>query len=270
MGAADFRFPGQDIISGEVVEPVMRATLGAIDVLGGPTERQLEVLKILTEHLLLRPDLDPWSLTPLGAEEAALTITSLEHRRRFLWLAIAVMLCRGPLKDSQVAGVKVYGDAFGIEDDSLAIMRAWMMQGAAFAAADLTRYFHDFTNSHEEHQLQLRKVHVYQPDEQMLDVIESFETLPEGTLGQEFLRFHQRHGLELPGLRPQGRLNRTIFLSHDMNHVITGYEPTPAGEIALAAMSFAAGRCQPTWAGLLLNLAYHEGLLSRQELSSRA
>ena len=59
--------------------------------------------------------------------------------------------------------------------------------------------------------------------------LRSFHDLPEGTLGRAYVEFCDRNNLTLPGDNP---LQPAVFVAHDMTHVITGYEPTGAGELA--------------------------------------
>jgi len=250
---------GTDLIEGEFVEPVTRAALGAIDVDGGPTDTQLDVLQALVDHLWVRPDLDVRTLEPLHPGSAAAAVTRPGHRRRFIWMATALEMCRRPMSHAQVARIGDYAAAMHVDDTVLDITRAWLAEGAERAKQDILRFFRQWHGTLAEQRLRARKAHAHQQDEELLDLFDTFEALPEGTLGREFLEFHDRNGFELPGLPPEGNVQRAVFVAHDMNHVIADYPPTPAGEISLAAMSFAAGRCEPTWAGLLLNLSYHEG-----------
>lgn len=250
---------GADLIEGELVEPVTRAALGAIDVDGGPTETQLDVLQTLVDHLWVRPDLDVRSLEPLHPASAATSIPRAGHRRRFIWMAAALEMCRRPISAAQVERIGEYAEAMHLDDTVLDITRAWLAEGAERAQQDILRFFRRWHGTLAEQRLRARKAHAGEQDEELLDLFDTFETLPVGTLGREFLEFHDRNGFELPGDPPEGNIQRAVFVAHDMNHVIADYPPTPAGEIALAGMSFAAGRCEPTWAGLLLNLSYHEG-----------
>ena len=252
--------PGtSDLIEGAVVEPITRAVLGALDVDGGITDTQLNVLQTLVDHLWVRPDLDLRSLDPLHPGSAAAAITSPEHRRRFIWMVSALEMCRRPISAAQVARIGDYAAAMSVDDTVLDVTRAWLDEGAARAQQDILRFFRSWHGTLAEQRLRARKAHAREQDEELLDLFDTFEALPEGTLGREFLEFHERYGFELPGAPPEGNVQRAVFVAHDMNHVIADYPPTPAGEISLAAMSFAAGRCEPTWAGLLLNLSYHEG-----------
>ena len=76
--------------------------------------------------------------------------------------------------------------------------------------------------------------------------------LPETTLGGAYVRFLDRHGLD-PDLfqRPTGLPEVPAYVSqrmrqvHDLWHVLAGYEPDIAGEIAVQAFSFGQTRMIP-------------------------
>ena len=55
-----------------------------------------------------------------------------------------------------------------------------------------------------------------------------------------------------------------------MTHVISGYEPTGQGEIALGAMLLAVADDEAHWVGFLANLAVHEiGVLGHEGLDPK-
>ena len=76
--------------------------------------------------------------------------------------------------------------------------------------------------------------------------------LPETTLGGAYVRFLDRHGLD-PDLfqRPTGLPEVPAYVSqrmrqvHDLWHVLAGYEPDIAGEIAVQAFSFGQTKMIP-------------------------
>lgn len=76
--------------------------------------------------------------------------------------------------------------------------------------------------------------------------------LPESTLGGAYVRFLDRHGLD-PDLfqRPPGLPEVPAYVSqrmrqvHDLWHVLAGYEPDVAGEIAVQAFSFGQTKMVP-------------------------
>ncbi|CAN5268512.1 hypothetical protein BH09MYX1_BH09MYX1_49850 [soil metagenome] len=66
--------------------------------------------------------------------------------------------------------------------------------------------------------------------------------LPEGSLGREYGEFMKRHGLRpdaIPQVEDDGGENYMrahLYETHDLWHVITGFEPDPAGEAGLQAV----------------------------------
>src|SRR4029450_13184561 len=85
--------------------------------------------------------------------------------------------------------------------------------------------------------------------------LEALHDLPEGTLGYAFVEFHTRNGLTMPGADTHTPAH---YVSHDMNHVIAGYEPTGPGEIALGAFTLAMNDTDANWMQFIANLAIHE------------
>ena len=83
----------------------------------------------------------------------------------------------------------------------------------------------------------------------------SSHELPEDTLGHQYLEFYRRNGIKLPGEDPN---QPAVFVSHDMCHVIAGYEPTGQGEVALGAMQLAIDDTDVHWLAFLGNLSVHE------------
>jgi hypothetical protein len=70
------------------------------------------------------------------------------------------------------------------------------------------------------------------PSPELAARLRSFHDLPEGTLGRAYVDFCDRNHLDYPGDNPN---QPAVFVAHDMTHVITGYEPTGPGELALGA-----------------------------------
>jgi len=61
------------------------------------------------------------------------------------------------------------------------------------------------------------------------------------------------------------------YVSHDMNHVITGYEPTGPGEIALGAFTLTLNDNDANWLQFVANLVIHEaGLVKHGEIMPKA
>ena len=225
-----------------MVEPVTRVLLGAIDVDGGATDEQLAVLGAVVAGYWGRPDLDLAALAPFDPVGAAEAVTRPAHRRRVRELMVMLELCRHPLSDAQVTRVEEYADALGESGLGLVVARTLVNEGAAAAAGD------DAVGANTELAARLRQFH----------------DLPEDTLGYQYVEFYRRNGIELPG---DDANQPAVFVSHDMCHVIAGYEPTGQEEIALGAMQLALDDTDAHWLSFLGNLSVHEaGFLGVGEL----
>ena len=83
-----------------------------------------------------------------------------------------------------------------------------------------------------------------------------------------WLEFYRRNGLVLPG---KDTHTPAHYVSHDMNHVISGYEPTGPGEIALGAFTLAMNDNDANWLQFVANLVIHEaGLLKHGAIEPKA
>ncbi len=61
------------------------------------------------------------------------------------------------------------------------------------------------------------------------------------------------------------------YVSHDMNHVISGYEPTGPGEVALGAFTLAMNDDDANWLQFVANLVIHEaGLLQHGAIAPKS
>ena len=82
--------------------------------------------------------------------------------------------------------------------------------------------------------------------------VEALKTLPEGSLGREFVRYLDDNGLDANLLRESafipahkargeevGYLAERGFQLHDLFHVLTGYDTTPLGEVRVVSFTVA-------------------------------
>ena len=137
-------------VAAEEVEPVVRGLLGLIDVDGGPTAEQLDVLWSITGHLWRRPDLAGASLSPLSPRELAAALDDERARRRFHVIAVTLELCRHPLSEAQVRSAEAYAAALDIDGADLLIMRDWIDVGVGRAMEDWKRCFGAFVETNSE------------------------------------------------------------------------------------------------------------------------
>jgi ubiquinone biosynthesis protein Coq4 len=129
-------------------------------------------------------------------------------------------------------------------------------RGAEAAAADFQRYLESEREDLAEVSLRgtADDARAF-ADSDLAARLRALHDLPAGTLGHEYVEFYRRNGLTLPG---DDEHMPAVFVSHDMCHVIGGYEPTGPGEIALGAMQLAVADDDEHWVQFLGNLGVHE------------
>jgi Coenzyme Q (ubiquinone) biosynthesis protein Coq4 len=256
------------LVDDRLVEPVTRALLGAIDVDGGATAEQLAVLGAVVTHLWERSDLDLGTLEPLGPEATATAIVDPDARRRLRELMVTLELCRHPQSPVQVDRTEQYSRSLGFDGPELAIARHWIDEGVERATADFDRFYAEKLPTLSEPSLRDDYLRIDQPDLALAQRLEALHDLPEGTLGHAYIEFYRRNGITVPGADVHTPAH---YVSHDMNHVISGYEPTGPGEIALGAFTLAMNDNDANWMQFIANLAIHEaGLLKHGEILPKA
>lgn len=245
------------MVSDDGVEPVARLLLGAVQADEGPTVEQWAVLDAIVSGLWHEHRLDLRSLDPIGPDDAATAVASSADRRRARELIVVLELCRHPLSTGQTERAARYAEALGGTDVGIAIARDLVVDGIEQATADFRRFQAEEQDEGDEISLRgTRYAHdLGAPDPELTARLLAFHDLPPGTLGREYVEFYRRNGLALPG---QDVRMPAVYVSHDMCHVIAGYEPDGPGEIALGAMQLAVQDSDLHWMQFLGNLAVHE------------
>jgi hypothetical protein len=243
------------MVGPDLVEPVTCALLGAIDVDGGATDEQLAVLRAVVTHLWERPDLDLAALVPLGPQDSAAAVTDPRARRRLRELIVTLEMCRHPQSEAQIERVERYAAALGWDGPELEIARHWIDDGVERATADFDRFYAESLGTLSEPSLRDRYLTIEQPDLDLAQRLEALHDLPEGTLGHAYIEFYRRNNITVPGADVHTPAH---YVSHDMNHVISGYEPTGPGEIALGGFTLAMNDNDANWIQFIANLSIHE------------
>ena len=249
------------------VDPVVAALVGSISTDDGPTAEQLTVLTAVAQHVLGREGLDPAVVKPLSPEEAAKAVQRPDARLRFAEIALTLELCRHPMSEDQVTLSEKYVTAMGLGDSEIETTRTAIEQGAEAAATDLERSYSKILPEISELSLRNRYLRLDQPEHALAARLMKLHDLPEDTLGYQYIEFYRRHGFTLPGDDVHLPAH---YVNHDMNHVITGYEPTAPGEIARSAFLMAANDSRHNWLEFLLTMSIHEsGVLNHGEIRAK-
>jgi len=241
--------------------------LGVIDPADGGTAEQRAVLDAVVGHVWQVPDLDLDDLVPLTPGEVAARLPEETARLRFCELAMVLELCCHPPSAAQVERVEGYVSALGVDGIAVETARTTLERGAAIATEDLERTYREILPEISELTLRDRYLTLDAPDPGLGDRLRALHDLPPGTLGHAYVEFYRRNGFPLPGDDVHLPAH---YVNHDMNHVITGYEPTAAGEVARSGFLFAANTSRHNWLELLLTLSIHEsGVVTHGEIRAK-
>src|SRR6478609_438094 len=225
----------------DLAEPIARILKGAIDTGDGGTEEQHSVLQAIVIGFLGRPDLDVETLAPIGPDVAGEMITDHGTRRRVREMMVLVESYAFHLG--------------GADGPGLTLARELIRDGAARALADYMLFSDEIISDIAEPSLIADRMGKDDHAPELAARLRSFHDLPEGTLGRAYVEFCDRNNLTLPGDNP---LQPAVFVAHDMTHVITGYEPTGAGELALGAFQISMNDSDAHWIAFLGSIAIHE------------
>ncbi len=244
------------IIDADHAEPAIRAMVGAADVDAGPTEEQLNVIGALASGYYA-VDVDFATIEPLGPWETADAFPDPALRRRVRELLVLVEMCRHPISATQAARVEEYCVAMGQSGPDVMLVRDLIEKSRVEAAADYMRFFTGATvGPMLEQQLAAHyAAPLAAPAPELAERLSRLGDAGPDTLGAAYLDFYARNGFELPGI---GMNMPAVFVSHDMCHVIAGYEPIAVDEIALGAMQLGMTDSDAHWLQFLGNLGVHE------------
>lgn len=254
------------LVETEVV-PVIAGLVGSISTADGPTNEQVTVLTAIARHVLGYDGIDLTGVTPLSPDEVAAAVQRPDARLRFAEIALTLELCRHPMSEEQVTLSETYVTALGIGDHEIETTRTAIEQGAEAASTDLERSYSRILPEISELSLRNKYLRLDQPDHTLAARLLKLHDLPEDTLGYQYIEFYRRHGFILPGDDVHLPAH---YVNHDMNHVITGYEPTAPGEIARSAFLMAANDSRHNWLEFLLTMSIHEsGVLNHGEIRAK-
>jgi hypothetical protein len=207
-------------------------------------------------------------MTTLSPEEAASVITDRADRHLSMELMVTLELCRHPESTAQIGRVETYARALGVNGPELEIFRIWIDEGTKRATEDYDRFYGEKLPTLSEPSLRNQYLTLEEPDLQLAEQLEVLHDLPENTLGYAYIEFYRRNGITVPGRDVHTPAH---YVSHDMNHVISGYEPTGPGEIALGAFTLAMNDNDANWMQFITNLAIHEaGMIQHGEIVPKA
>ncbi len=238
------------------VAVVARGLLGSVSTSEGASQEQLRLIQALLDYLWNRPDLKIHILSPINSFEIPVAIKDQSTRKVFHNLQMMLELCRHPQTEEQLRLGEIYSESLGVTSDALKVTRDYLHSGVKKAVEDANRIFNEFLPLRSEPELVGLDLSSIDDGNDLAKRIESFSDLPEMSLGWALFSYYKRFGFPVPG--SQLCALNSLYVAHDMTHVISGISITPAGEIALSAFQLAMGPNPVNESALLASLITHE------------
>ena len=221
------------------------------------TEEQNRVLQAISLGILKLPLSEYSELESINQDEFARKVIDTGIRRRYIQLAIMLELCRHPKSSLQNNKIDKAAKTLCIGGDVLLISRNMIDKSALEITTDFIRRYQKYFLSLQEYYGQDNFNHESHKsyDESFFQVIDSLASMEDKSLGNEFFQFYKRNGMHLPS---RTSINPGYYVCHDMNHVLTGYEPTGIGEICLGAFKLGMNDSDANWMASMTNFLIHE------------
>ena len=255
------------VIPAEIVEIAVATLASSIDIGDGGTAEQRLVLQAMVDGYWSRPDLKVPTLRHVSTDEAAAVFTNERIQHRMRQFLVLLEFCRHPIHELQATRTERYAEALGGHGPGLQLARTLVAEGAGKALLDYRRVTNGVRREWSEQSMLASYEHLEEPDHALAEMLRSFRQLGPGTLGYEYVEFYRRSEMELPGDDPS---QPAFFVSHDMNHVLAGYEPHAIDEISLSAFLLAAADTDANWMLLLTSIAaYEAGFLTSEAFEGK-
>jgi hypothetical protein len=222
---------------------IAQGLLGAADVGEGATPEQVNLIGSLLRGYF-GVDADVASLSALSPADLAAQVDAAD-RKRVVDLLVVLEFCRHPEDAAQATRVEEYARALGVDEPFLIVARDALTATQDEVMADWARFREPL--GHEPG--------VTDADAALAARLRAFAVLPDGTLGRAYFDFYERWGIAFPGEEGGGDAS---LVQHDFCHVLAGYEPDAAGELALQAMLASATDFEHHFSGLIASLALYE------------
>ena len=251
MGTARIPFPPAP----QAARLITRGLLGLIDLEAGPTAEQRHVLEVIASHLLGQASGSLAGLEALGPEALAAALVDPPGRRLFLQMGIILDLCHHPGSEEQLRRLERYAQALHVDPPQLQSVRDLAHLSAEAATARYVRRYDAYKPELSEPGSDPASPGEPQDPEAFFAAVERLAVMPTGSLGWAFVQFYARNGMTIPNRHTP---SPSYYVSHDMNHVIAGYEPTGPGEVALGAFKLAMHDSEANWMASLTNFLIHE------------
>jgi hypothetical protein len=210
-----------------------------------------------------RVDVDLDAVAPIEAAELAAAVTDREARTHVLQACMLMSLSDQEVTADELAVLGAFARALEVDEKRMKVMH-----DLAKGRLRLSRY-HLVRSSAQGIRAQvndpkladlLRVAGVLPPNHELAERCRALASLPDGTLGREYVRHREQNGFPWPG--EKGGIVEGA-MHHDLTHVLTGFDTDPLGEIQVGAFTAGMKKIDPFLFLLFPMLEFHLGLAVR-------
>ncbi len=248
-------------------------------VKGSVGEQGLNRIQIMTmesiAHDIMNADVDVQTLEPLTPEQAAHAIADPQIRLQVLQAMLALEMlqpvevdgvatdeARLRVSTEQADLIDRYSKAFGINlsqlhtfrdraEDHMKMMYIDLFARTAFRRAAIKTIKDDGIRDFVKNAAAMRG---HGTSEAIANKYRRLEDLPDGTWGKQLAHMYQTNGWPYPG-ESHGVTEPTAM--HDWVHVVSGYPPTPVGELQVNAFMHATSDDPASFGTVVLALSLY-------------
>lgn len=223
---------------------------------------QADVLHAVATQVFHTP-VDPAELEPIEPSELAAAIDDPAVRHQLVVAMLGLSLMVHPPDPGAPDRIAAYASALGVDEPMLAATRRYVEGHRRWMLLDFAR--HSVLRTLAERQVrergpaplleQLGALEDLSEDRALAERFRALESSPAGTWGRVLWEFYEDMGWPYPGERgavPQ------VTSEHDWVHVLSGYPPTPLGEIQVTAFMAANLRDDVAFSILFFALGIYE------------
>jgi len=223
------------------------------------------LLRAAQSHVL-KIDLDLDALTPITPEALAAAFPPGPLRPQFAQAMLMVSLVDGEPTPSQMKLVQSFGQALGVDEPAMAVIRRLADHQMLIFRLDFMRRSHiaDIFKEQFRHHGGIAGLvrgllgqRGFIEDAALAARYRALAKLPAGSLGHTFYTHYREHGFPLPGEKG-GFPEAGVY--HDFAHVLGGYGPTPAEETLVGGFTAGFKKGNPLFVCLFVFLSFGAGV----------
>jgi len=220
-----------------------------------------QMLDATREHVLHQP-VAVDVLDNISPAEAASELKGTELRERALQFLVLTSYLPTEVDPDDVRVVDDFASALGVSTQMLVDLHRVRDHRLKWLAFDYVRRgMHEYL-PHESTWARIKRIvaaiHQHLGDSKVAARYQALENYEEGTLGRAFFDFYRDRAFPLPG--EKGGFSE-LFVSHDLTHILSGFNTDMDGEVNIAAFQAGMSRSEYGWEMLLeMILDYHQGL----------